>query len=307
MELQVRNSETEEQPQTCDGRWIWKQGYTNMNYELPPVARSLRDGFQGMYQSAAVVSALLAGIGAQLYGFFKTPSNFSEGTSQTLRDIIVATCCISIILNVGATTTVSLIAWFLARMQYYAATASTQIRPELPAAPFFPHLAHRNGDADFIVEGIFNVMSSYNKLQPSLRLLAVHWVVSFASGVLTLLFTVLLYIGVEEQPNIKAITSLAGIFAVIPLLIIGVFTLRSMLGNSLRRVLSGRFLGPARTGMGEHGVSRDGMTRQYVGTIMMILTCASLRVNHQKLILILTGKRYLGVRVLYERILGLRL
>ncbi|KAF8202485.1 hypothetical protein BJ912DRAFT_920840 [Pholiota molesta] len=76
----------------------------SMHVELPPTVKAVRDGWQLTTQGGAVVSALLAGVAAQLLSYFRTPGTYTNPpTPQGAIDAILALCYCALLLNIGAT------------------------------------------------------------------------------------------------------------------------------------------------------------------------------------------------------------
>ncbi|RXW23971.1 hypothetical protein EST38_g1867 [Candolleomyces aberdarensis] len=103
----------------------------DLKYKLPPTIESIRDGYQKTFESAAVVSGLLAGVAAQLYNFFKDGSNYSpEARRNTAAQELIAICCYcALFFNIGATISGFIIIDGLGEIQYRAAAVPEEYLP----------------------------------------------------------------------------------------------------------------------------------------------------------------------------------
>ncbi|TEB24434.1 hypothetical protein FA13DRAFT_1797294 [Coprinellus micaceus] len=182
-------------------------GWTNLMYELPPVVRSIRDSFQMTFQSAAVVSGLLAGVASQLYGFFKSPDSYSEATGQTSKDAIVALCYLAMFLNIGATLSGFMIIDALGEVQYRAAT-----RPMGQ-----DHDDVSNGDTRSSEKEIPQLLESYSRGW-NVNMLVQHWFFSFCGGILSLLILIVLYVAIEERVALRVLAAILLFYALLPAL-----------------------------------------------------------------------------------------
>ncbi|KAJ3537766.1 hypothetical protein NMY22_g5456 [Coprinellus aureogranulatus] len=191
---------------------VGKPGFTCLNFELPPAIRSVRDGWQATFQSAAVVSGLLVGVGSQLYDFFKDRSNYSDNTSEVYQDVILALCYATMFLNIGATLSGFLITESdaMGSMQYRAATV-----PEESAGKLFDAQDVCNGKHRYVRKELSDVLKAYTR-GLRMNMLVLHWLVSFTGGIVSLLALILLYAVAEEKMGVKIVAGLLTVYAILP-------------------------------------------------------------------------------------------
>ncbi|KAJ3502130.1 hypothetical protein NMY22_g18692 [Coprinellus aureogranulatus] len=182
-------------------------GHTDLLYELPSVVRSIRDGFQMAFQSAAVVSGLLAAAASQLYGFFKSSSSYSENTSETTRDAIVGLCYVAMFLNIGATLSGFMIIDALGEVQYQAATP--------PSNTTVDENDVCNEKLSPRKQAIPQLLERYSRGNVN-TILIVHWLISFWGGILSLLILIILYVSVEERLALKVVAALLTCYVLLP-------------------------------------------------------------------------------------------
>ncbi|KAJ3550401.1 hypothetical protein NMY22_g514 [Coprinellus aureogranulatus] len=229
-EMQAANGDTRAESPAREDQWAWKDGYTNMNYELPPVAKSIRDGLQGMYQSGAVVVSLC-------------PIPVTVCTSSGSCHVTVRRDKpdakrhhLDVVLRLHAPQHRS----HDHRLPHDVDSSQDAIlcgytrysaEPEFTFPPFFPNLALRQDGVDFIEAGMGNVGKSYNKLNVCLAPLRVHWFISLIAGSLTLSGAIILYIGAEERPSVTVVTVIIGFLAIFPLLWVTFFGFLDIVGS----------------------------------------------------------------------------
>lgn len=92
--------------------------------------KSLRDGWQLTFQSAAVVSGLLASTASGLYSFFKDESKFRARTNPDgTRTFVLILCYSSLLFSIGAVITSFILIDKLGELPFYASA-----KKDLPAA-----------------------------------------------------------------------------------------------------------------------------------------------------------------------------
>ncbi|KAF5335979.1 hypothetical protein D9611_006285 [Ephemerocybe angulata] len=167
----------------------------NPDYDLPSTVRSVRDGWQTTFQSAAVVSGLLAGVAAQLYGFFKDDGSYKDGSSRT-REAIVVLCYSAVFFNIGATISGFILIDGLGEIQYHAASLiKTKEDKEFSTA--LKLLQHFGGGAKW-------------------HWLLVHWYISFVLGILSLLVLLTAYAYDQEATSMKVLSILFSLYIISP-------------------------------------------------------------------------------------------
>ncbi|TEB32187.1 hypothetical protein FA13DRAFT_288645 [Coprinellus micaceus] len=194
-------------------------GYINVNYELPPLVKTLINGSMQIVQIAAVLSGLLAATSAQMYSFFKDSGNYSETTSREKRDVVVTLCYISLVLNIGATLSACMLMFMLNNMHSHAATASLRHRPMLTIPPFrTPAPADSDSEMRYFTEE-GHLLPEYCKAAPTLNALIFHWFVGFAGGIAFTLAFIVTYVAIEEPKGTLIVTLVTVVYAVGPLLV----------------------------------------------------------------------------------------
>ncbi|KAF8964804.1 hypothetical protein BDZ97DRAFT_865155 [Flammula alnicola] len=151
----------------------------DIEYELPKVVLSVRDGWQWTCQSGAVVSGLLAAVAAQLLVFFKAPSSYSHA-SQTEIDIIVAFCYAGLFLNIGATISSFVLIDELGELGFQASRRADSLK--------------QIGEISVTQENLLLKFGASRSWKSKLY----HWLFIFYSGILALTTSVLVYACTQE-------------------------------------------------------------------------------------------------------------
>ncbi|KIM42571.1 hypothetical protein M413DRAFT_444283 [Hebeloma cylindrosporum] len=165
------------------------------NYELPKTVISVRDGWQWTCQSGAVVSGLLAGVGAQLLGSFQA-ANGPAGA----KEFLVATCYASIFLNIAATICSFVVIDHLGEIGFEAA-------------------AIRDPEED---RKMGRILTSQERLLMSFgassqwKAMLYHWLITFYLGILCLIIALLTYVAMTASKPTKIVMSLLVAFTLLP-------------------------------------------------------------------------------------------
>ncbi|KAF6752976.1 hypothetical protein DFP72DRAFT_433510 [Ephemerocybe angulata] len=163
--------------------------------------KELRDGFQASLQNASVVSGLLAGIAASLYGFFKDYSNYNEFGRST-HELVVALCYFSLLSNIGAVMCCLFLGYILNEIQIAEIMEKSQSEqvPEPSSAVKLPRRERMSA----------RLGSAWNAT-------ATYWVFMFCVGTLTLPVLLLVYIFNQEKSKaVKGISVVLVIYLLHP-------------------------------------------------------------------------------------------
>jgi len=165
----------------------------NYHYEMPSLVRALQDGWLTTAQAAAVVSALFAGIAAQLLTFVKDDSNFQKHPDLSTRHypgrifLLIVTYG-SLFFNSSATFTSVLLTSQLAALPVHAAQdfeALAVVEKENPDL------------------GTTNDILKRFKIDSTWNLVLCHWLFSLVLGITCTMLLVIAYIWLEELVEVK--------------------------------------------------------------------------------------------------------
>ncbi|KAF5335942.1 hypothetical protein D9611_006223 [Ephemerocybe angulata] len=176
-----------------------------LEYTLPPAIQSIRDGWQLTFQSAAVVSGLLAGVAAQLFSYFKTNDAYPHGPSGT-RLAVVTFCYLAMFFNIGATISGFILIDGLGEIQFHASTAVRKGE----ASSILPSAGPLEGSPLELLRR-FDGGSYWTRL-------VYHWIISFCLGVLSLLLLLLIYIFSQEHKAMQYLSAILAIYLLLPVL-----------------------------------------------------------------------------------------
>ncbi|KAF9531687.1 hypothetical protein CPB83DRAFT_848557 [Crepidotus variabilis] len=151
------------------------------DYPLPPVAASIRDGFQWSSSSGAVVSGLLAAVAAQLLGTFKGDQNLQP---QGARDLLVAACYAAIFLNINATVGSFVLIDDLAEVGLEATK-----RYQAQGDGFTAVKMDNRGPSQILTK--FGASKMW-------RPILIHWMVTFFLGIMSIVLALLIYVRLTE-------------------------------------------------------------------------------------------------------------
>lgn len=175
--------------------------------------KELRDGFQASLQNASVVSGLLAGIAASLYGFFKDYSNYNEFGRST-HELVVALCYFSLLSNIGAVMCCLFLGYILNEIQIAEIMEKSQSEqvPEPSSAVKLPRrerMSARLGSAWNATATYWYPVEPYRSRLDS--------VFMFCVGTLTLPVLLLVYIFNQEKSKaVKGISVVLVIYLLHP-------------------------------------------------------------------------------------------
>ncbi|KAF8497907.1 hypothetical protein F5888DRAFT_1803360 [Russula emetica] len=170
---------------------VRKRAETVSQYKLPT------------YQAAAVVSTVLAGVESQLLVFFKSSPDFTQQPVPVILQYLLVLTYIALIFSVSATINSLILTRNFGNVPMLVGRLQEKIRSV--ALPTFesPPVQKRSGD----------------DIAPwRWRLLEGHWLFTLVISVLCLPAQILLYIWTQEKIGIRAAVSVAGVFAMLPIL-----------------------------------------------------------------------------------------
>ncbi|KAF9533107.1 hypothetical protein CPB83DRAFT_805950 [Crepidotus variabilis] len=154
-------------------------------YSLPPVIQSARDGWQSTSQSGAVVSGLLAAVASQLLGYFEGGLTSNNINNTAGSWVVIAFCYAALFLNINATIGSFILTDKLGELGYEGAKKG-------PADTSTVGVDRRGVSALFKEYGMTSMWS----------IMLVHWLITFYLGILTLIISVITYVGLVEKTSI---------------------------------------------------------------------------------------------------------
>ncbi|KAF9485458.1 hypothetical protein BDN70DRAFT_795763 [Pholiota conissans] len=165
--------------------------------DLPPTVKAVRDGWQLTCQGSAVVSGLLAGVAAQLFSYFRDPTNYTR--HATSRGLVLALCYGAIFLNIGATIGAFII---IDKMGSIATRAAR--RDQMSIGRF---------------GGTQIALLQYHGAGKKWKYFVWHWVICFYGGTICLAVLLLTFIVLEENLSIVISMSCLCGFVLLPSLL----------------------------------------------------------------------------------------
>ncbi|KAF9054363.1 hypothetical protein BJ165DRAFT_1522903 [Panaeolus papilionaceus] len=169
---------------------------------LPPVVDSIKSGWLGTAQQGAVVSALAAGIVAQLLGFIKDNKNYADNTDPEKINVLVGMCYFSLFMNIGATISSFVIIDRLGEFHLRAARI-----PDSETA-LSPSVKNADLTESDLIRAQFGVGRTWS-------ILLWQWITCFYGGLISLVGMMLGYIWLAEPTGIRiAATMCVGVVAV---------------------------------------------------------------------------------------------
>jgi len=175
---------------------------SKLKYELPETVRSVREGWQWTCQSGAVVSGLLAAVAAQLLGFFKPDANYDGNIHLAggAKGFLLATCYAALFLNISATISSFILIDNLGEIGF---RASCQ------------HDLESLTNLSTITTTQDGLLMKFGA-SPEWKFMLYHWLVTFYSGIISLIVAVLTYVMMQESFVTKIVMGLLVGFTLLP-------------------------------------------------------------------------------------------
>ncbi|KAI0300019.1 hypothetical protein B0F90DRAFT_1817817 [Multifurca ochricompacta] len=156
------------------------------------------------YQAAAVVSTVLAGVESQFLVFFKSSPDFTQESKPAMLQYLLVLTYIALIFSVSATISSLVLTENFGNVPMLVSRFREKLKsitnPGFETASF---LQSSFGDA----------------IAPRRwRWIEWHWLFTLVISVLCLPAQILLYIWMQERDGIRVTVSVAGVFAMLPLL-----------------------------------------------------------------------------------------
>ncbi|KAF9062610.1 hypothetical protein BDP27DRAFT_1336413 [Rhodocollybia butyracea] len=170
----------------------------HLNYELPPLVKALKKGFETFLTAACIVSVLLAATAATVSG------TISRDTSlQTRRkDLLLALSYIAISFNISATINALCVMDRLAALPISARGRTGRNHlPELKSRPMTA------------------ILRAFDGKKGLMRFLYVSWMFSFSFGIIFDFLQLVLYAWNVETLGVKIAVTIAVIFSALPFVV----------------------------------------------------------------------------------------
>ncbi|KAF6749594.1 hypothetical protein DFP72DRAFT_539831 [Ephemerocybe angulata] len=178
---------------------------SKVNFQLPPLITAIKEGWQLTGENGAIVSSLLAGVAAQLLGFFKSTDSYQHA-GNGLQRFIVVSCYWAMIFNIGAAISSFVMMDYLGEVPYYAAkNPDTKENPEAA----LPEIGRVPGTANHLLQ-------RYSGSPGIWFCISLHWLTCLFLGILTLIMAIMAYVWAEEVLWMKLTTLGATMWIVIP-------------------------------------------------------------------------------------------
>ncbi|TEB20379.1 hypothetical protein FA13DRAFT_1820242 [Coprinellus micaceus] len=177
-------------------------------HELPPHVKYFLDGTKLSIENLGLVSALFAGVAAQLYGLLKSQESYSEGTSDATKDSILGLCYGAIFLNLGATMLGMAIANRIAGVQLRKRTSTSSLVAD----------EGRNVNRLYFFLGLSESQILLEKYSEGAVTKAVmlHWALTSSVGAWCLIFMIIIYANSEERKPVKIAAFVFMAFILLP-------------------------------------------------------------------------------------------
>jgi len=194
------------------------------SYELPPLVKSLQHGWLASCQSAAVVSALLAGLAGQFLVFMKDDTNFPNNPSPDARKFLLMVSYSAVAFNCSATISSLILTDKLGELPISAA----RISEEKHTSRSSTENDNGNSRSDSQVERGNGMMDGGSTHDTSMRLLVrygagevwiwtmLHWLFCLVAGIFSIMIQILIYIILEEPKPVQITMTCVVAFAIFP-------------------------------------------------------------------------------------------
>ncbi|KIM76909.1 hypothetical protein PILCRDRAFT_825916 [Piloderma croceum F 1598] len=177
-----------------------------IKYQLPPVVASLQAGWLSSFQSAAAVSALLAGLAGQLLVFMKDPNNFPNHTSTGARTFLLLLSYSAVVLNSSATITSLILTDKIGELPVRASMKSC-MKSGLP-----------DSGTDTIETTSTGLLRRYG-VGALWSCTIWHWFICLLAGIWCIMLQILTYIFLQESEVVSITMAFIIGFATLPLLV----------------------------------------------------------------------------------------
>ncbi|KAF8869236.1 hypothetical protein CPB85DRAFT_844022 [Mucidula mucida] len=180
---------------------------------LPALVESVRTSWITTFQSAAVVSSLLAGVSGGLLSAINDDYDSVAQFRESIRSFLYIAAFGAILLNISATMTSLVLIERLSGLQWNAAKR---------------HWAANNG---FVVnfDGV-SLLSDFG-VHKLWRYLIWHWLISLIAGMWCMLFEIIMFVWVSQKTTNAAKIAMTCfmVFTALPLIIIQSLPIRTLL------------------------------------------------------------------------------
>ncbi|KJA25338.1 hypothetical protein HYPSUDRAFT_64915 [Hypholoma sublateritium FD-334 SS-4] len=173
------------------------QGQTvDLHVELPNTVKAIRDGWNWTSTSGAVVSGLLAGGAAQLLSTFKGDMDLMNREPRD-RNLVLVLCYAALFLNISATISSFILTDNLGELEYNTAKGRGGV------------------NTTQMLGGEATILKAHGA-SPSWEFMLYHWLITFYSGILSLIMSVLSYVWLVEARSIAVTMSVIVGFTLLP-------------------------------------------------------------------------------------------
>ncbi|KZV65746.1 hypothetical protein PENSPDRAFT_113862 [Peniophora sp. CONT] len=170
----------------------------DVEYDLPPAIKSLREGWLFTLQGSAVTSSVTAAVEAQLLVFYSDVSNFAHRGSTTQNAVKILTY-IALICSISATMTALLLTDEFGEISTRAARNRDR-RTE----------GGKTAGTDWGILRMYQIREHANWI-------VYHWMLSLATACLCTIASTATYAGTQEPLTTTIIVSIVAVLSILPL------------------------------------------------------------------------------------------